>query len=204
MTRKSFFVLLALSTAIVLTTAGGYLGHLIVMALDIQHWAQNAVLGDPMLWWVLLAYALLIAIPFVPGAEIGLMLIVLMGPPIVGPVYLTTVIALTLSFTVGRWVPRSVLRSLMARLDPIGPTRPTLAIASQSRSSQVWARCLRHRYAALIILINTPGNALLGGGGGISLVAGASGLFTYRDFIASVLIAVAPIPLLVWTTNWIV
>ena len=201
MTRKSLLVLLALSTAIMLTTAGGYLGHLIAMALDIQHWARNAVLGDPMLWWVLLAYALLIAIPFVPGAEIGLMLIVLMGPPIVGPVYLATVAALTLSFTVGRWVPRPVLRPLMARLDPIGPPRPAQALASQSRSSQFWACCLRHRCATLIILINTPGNALLGGGGGIALVAGASGFFTYCDFIASVLIAVAPIPLFVWIAS---
>jgi len=42
---------------------------------------------------------------------------------------------------------------------------------------------------------NIPGNALIGGGGGIALVAGMSGLFRLPTYILMVAIAISPIPL---------
>jgi hypothetical protein len=54
---------------------------------------------------------------------------------------------------------------------------------------------LRHRYIALALLINTPGNVVLGGGGGIAFAAGASRLFSTGGFLVTIVLAVAPVPL---------
>jgi hypothetical protein len=56
---------------------------------------------------------------------------------------------------------------------------------------------LRHRYLALAIALNLPGNFLLGGGGGIALLAGVSRLYAVPGFLATVTCAVAPVPLAV-------
>lgn len=58
-------------------------------------------------------------------------------------------------------------------------------------------RLLRHRYLALAVALNLPGNTLLGGGGGIALMAGLSGLYPMPAYLTTVAIAVAPVPLLV-------
>ena len=54
----------------------------------------------------------------------------------------------------------------------------------------------RHRYLATMVLLNMPGNSLVGGGGGIAFVCGMSGKFSLAGFAAAVAIAVAPVPLL--------
>jgi hypothetical protein len=56
---------------------------------------------------------------------------------------------------------------------------------------------LRHRYLALAVLVNLPGNIVIGGGGGIALVAGASRLYSLPRFVATIAIAVSPVPLAV-------
>jgi hypothetical protein len=55
---------------------------------------------------------------------------------------------------------------------------------------------LRHRYLALMVLLNVPGNSLIGGGGGIAFAAGLSRLFPFPLFLATVMVAVAPVPVL--------
>jgi len=57
---------------------------------------------------------------------------------------------------------------------------------------------IRHRYLLLGILLNLPGTSLIGGGGGIALVAGLSRLFSFPAFILTIVIATAPIPLAVY------
>ncbi|NNL35816.1 MAG: hypothetical protein HKP35_08360 [Silicimonas sp.] len=54
---------------------------------------------------------------------------------------------------------------------------------------------MRNRYLALAIAINVPGNSLVGGGGGLAFVAGASGLFSFPAFLLTIMLAVAPVPL---------
>ena len=46
------------------------------------------------------------------------------------------------------------------------------------------------------LALNLPGNTLVGGGGGIAMVAGLSGLVSPLGFLVTVAVAVAPIPLL--------
>jgi len=60
---------------------------------------------------------------------------------------------------------------------------------------------LRHRYLALAVLFNLPGNMLIGGGGGIALIAGMSGLYRSTNYFITVTLAVAPVPLIISFTE---
>lgn len=55
---------------------------------------------------------------------------------------------------------------------------------------------LRHRHLLLGLTFNLPGNTLLGGGGAIALAAALSGMVSIPDFLATVALALAPLPLL--------
>ena len=57
---------------------------------------------------------------------------------------------------------------------------------------------VRHRHLALAGALNLPGNFLIGGGGGIALIAGVSKLYSVTGFVLTSAIAVAPVPLAVY------
>jgi hypothetical protein len=154
----------------------------------------------------LVAYMVLMALPFCPGIEVGLALIVLVGPAIVPLVYLATVAALMLSFVVGRFVPPHTVietldllrlaraRQLLLRIEPLEAEQRLQLLLSASRPRMVrWL--LEHRYVAVAIALNTPGNLALGDGGGVALAAGFSRLFSPSLFALTVALAVAPVPL---------
>jgi hypothetical protein len=151
-------------------------------------------------------YAGLIAIPFVPGVEVGLALIAMLGSGIVLLVYVCTLLGLTLSFLVGRLVPLAViirfvawlrfsrLKRLLERIEPLsGEER--LGFLLEKAPGRMLPFLLRHRYIALALAINLPGNFLIGGGGGIAMVAGISRLFTLQGFLLAIGLAVAPVPI---------
>ncbi len=115
-------------------------------------------------------------------------------------------IALTLSFLVGRLLPPSVvaggLRALrLARaaeaVETAAPLPREARLARLMQGGAPWLLRLatRFRYVAILIAINVPGNFLIGGGGGIALMAGMSGLFAPLPFVLTVALAVAPVPL---------
>jgi hypothetical protein len=56
---------------------------------------------------------------------------------------------------------------------------------------------LRFRYLALAVAFNIPGNYLVGGGGGIALMAGVSRLYSVPGFLFTIALSVAPVPLAV-------
>jgi hypothetical protein len=58
-------------------------------------------------WALLLLYTVLLVMPFVPGAEIGLALLLVFGAAMAWPVYAATVLALSIAFAVGRLASRS-------------------------------------------------------------------------------------------------
>lgn len=155
-----------------------------------------------------LVYALLIAIPFVPGAEIGLAIVVMIGPSIVFLVYVSTIAGLTLSFLIGRIVPLNGLINLFDSLRLVRAARLLSQIEPMNRNdrlrflisnapSRIIPLLLRYRYVALAIAINTPGNIVLGGGGGLALMAGVSRLFSVPAFLMTIAVATAPVPLAV-------
>lgn len=153
-------------------------------------------------------YSLLLAVPFVPGAEIGIALMVMLGPPIAVLVYLCTLTGLTLSFVVGRLIPTSVLVRLArdCRFEKTGRLLESIEPLNRNQRLDLLLRIsprrffpflLRYRYVALALALNLPGNYLIGGGGGIALIAGVSRVYSVPGFLLTIIVAVAPVPLLV-------
>jgi hypothetical protein len=175
-------------------------------ALKAQH-ADHVMLG--ILALLLLAYALMIATPFVPGIEIGLTVMMIQGPSIVPAVYLATVAGLVLAYAAGAQMPDGALRRLFAdfglhraaamieRIEPMAPAE-RLALLQARLPGRLGALASRFRYVLVALAVNLPGNSLIGGGGGILLVAGLSRLFSLGAITATMLVAVAPFPLTVW------
>ena len=156
----------------------------------------------------LLVYTILIAIPFVPSVEIGLGMIILLGADLAPLVYMFTVIGCSLSFIAGRVIPESYLRKFLEDLSLTRASRFVEEVESLDREqrlslllSHAPARFIpvlvRHRYLAVAIALNIPGNIVIGGGGGISLLAGMSRLFRFSRFALTLAVAVAPVPLFI-------
>ena len=152
------------------------------------------------------------AVPFVPGAEIGLALLAVLGASIAPLVYLSMVVALSLAYLTGRLVPARTTaaglgavglqraHALMVQLDSLD-AEARLKLLSDSMPRRFVPFLLRHRHLMLALAFNLPGNTLLGGGGGIALAAGLCRLYSATGFLVTVMIAVAPVPLLFWVTT---
>lgn len=195
---------LGLAVCVALSVGGHGLLLWLAAVLDLSPERVGAMMDGRLFVIVLALYILLLAIPFVPSTELGLFLLAVFGAKAALPVYGATVAALILSFLIGRAVP---VPRLVAGLRAMGLHRAAALLASGSPLTvldapsdgprTVLSRVLRYRCVALGLLFNTPGNSLIGGGGGIALAVGASRLLSVAQFVATVLIAVAPIPVLV-------
>lgn len=172
---------------------------------ETDRWATQIVLTGG----VLLLYATLISVPFVPGVEIGLALLVMRGAEIAPAVYLATVLGLLLAYLLGRYLPITVMQRLFLDLHMTSACRMIAEIAPLGADARLallrqrlpqWAApwVLRYRYLTLAMLLNLPGNAVIGGGGGLSLLAGLSRVFRPLPIALTLCLAVAPVPLAVW------
>ncbi|GAB5509543.1 MAG: hypothetical protein Rhims3KO_09440 [Hyphomicrobiales bacterium] len=166
--------------------------------------------SDPMVRKLIMIAALLFVLtstlPFVPGAEIGLGLLLLFGAPLAILVYGCMVTALVLAFLIGRMVPCTFLTALFGYLRFHRAVNLVVLLENKSPAdrldlllerapSRFVPVLLRHRYLALMLALNVPGNTVIGGGGGIAMVAGMSGLFSFGWFLLAVAVAIAPVPL---------
>lgn len=169
--------------------------------------AARAMIG--LIMTVLIGYAMLLAIPFVPGVEIGIAILLIVGAPAAPFVYLATVFGLTLAFCIGQYAPLDrlirfctdlYLFRVAALLERIKLTpREDRLDAMHDRLPRMLAPALcNYRYVTLGLAINLPGNIALGGGGGILMGAGISRLFRTRFAILTIIIATLPVPLAVW------
>lgn len=147
------------------------------------------------IWSLLFLYTILLALPFVPGAEIGISLLLVFGAAMAWPVYFATVLALSIAFAVGRLSSRSRSPASLGNLPLVSDAVTSLLAGLRDRP---WIHGLaRFRWLALALLINMPGNTVIGGGGGIAMAAGYSRTFAYPAFLACAAVAVAPVPALV-------
>ncbi len=153
-------------------------------------------------------YSVFMVIPFVPGAEIGLMLMAAPGPTIAIMVYVCTIAGLSPGFLAGRLIPVSILASVVddlglnhagkrLRVIEAMTDRERMMLLVDKAPKRFVPDLLRYRYVALAIAINVPGNVIVGGGGGIALFAGVSRRFSLTGYLLTIAIAVAPIPLAV-------
>ncbi|EON90954.1 hypothetical protein MARLIPOL_16284 [Marinobacter lipolyticus SM19] len=199
------FVRLALLVS--LAVGLNLMGHALVDELDFQVFPRH----EPVLHLMVLSaaglYVMLMAIPFMPGIEIGLALLLLLGGEGALLVYMSTVLALSISYWVGRLMPERTISRLLQWLHFHRAAKMVMQVEEVSPSERIGKIynlapagivpfLLRHRFLAVAALLNLPGNALIGGGGGISLVLGMSRLIPYYQYLLTVALAVAPVPLL--------
>lgn len=170
---------------------------------------RSSTLMGGLLVLMLLVYAILIAVPFVPGVEIGISLMFLAGSGVAPYVYLATVLGLVGAFLAGRFLSYRWLYRLLADLrlkracvwlDRMHEMPPAARVeALQNGVGGRWGGYLiRFRYLALLVLFNLPGNSAIGGGGGIAMLAGLSRLYPTPTTILTIALAVSPVPLTVW------
>ena len=151
-------------------------------------------------------YVLLLSLPFVPGVELGLLLMCVFGKEGIVLVYFFTVAGLSLAFLMGQSLPKKWIVSLLQRLgssqpctdhcDEIGEMLVQSKFGQKFRQHRFGSYLLRYRYLTLALLFNLPGNYLLGGGGGIALACGASRCLPGRQFLLTVVLATSPVPIL--------
>ncbi|WP_050927987.1 hypothetical protein [Aestuariivita boseongensis] len=201
---------IALRIALLLgaVVAGTWIAHALKEALDLQIIPANEQQVHAMLMVGLVAYVVLLAMPFVPGAEIGLAMLTAFGAAIVPLVYGATVVAMLLAYLIGSLLPVAVLARLLtffrlrraadlvARAAPL-QREERLDLLLESAPPRAVSLGLRHRYVALALAINVPGNSVVGGGGGIMMMAGLSGLFAPLQTFLAIAIGVSPIPLVI-------
>lgn len=190
---------------VILATWGA---HLLKEALNLTIMPNNEKQVHRLLMLGSLAYIGLLALPFVPGAEIGLAMLTVFGAAIAPLVYAATVLAMMVSFLLGRLLPGTTLVWILSILrmrkaaDLIGraaalPPKDRLDLLLDGSPPKLVHLALRHRYIALALLVNTPGNAVIGGGGGIMMMAGMSGIFAPVQTFIAIAIAVSPVPIAV-------
>lgn len=184
-----------------------YGGSLVVEQINFQLWPEHEHLMITVLWFAIVVYVLWMALPFVPGIELGLALMVMLGTRGIVLVYLCTLLSLSLSFTIGRLIPLNGFarflgwlhlykaQDLVLQLEPLN-SEEKLNFLLRSAPSKVIPFLLKHRYLMIAIALNLPGNALIGGGGGIGLITGMSRLYPFPKYILLVSLAITPLPLL--------
>jgi len=199
-------VLLKLTYLIILIIAANYAADWVVDTLKLEIRPKNDDIIHRTIIISAIIYVFLLAIPFVPGSEIGLALMMILGPKIVFLVYVCTLAGLLTSFIVGRLISLKALvkffddlqlhkhSQLLRRFEPMG-MEDRLAFLVSETPNRLVPYFLRHRYLALAMLVNIPGNILIGGGGGIALMAGTSGLYSLTGFLCAIAIGISPVPI---------
>ncbi len=202
MKQRLIRLAIVLGSILLLNLLGTWLGHLVNFQIFPRH--------DAMLYKALLAavgvYILLMATPFMPGIEVGLAIMLLLGGKSALLIYPCTLLALSISFLAGRLFPLERVRrfldwlylhragELVRQLEPMAPA-DRLRFLEQKAPAKIAPFLLKHRYIMIAVLLNLPGNALFGGGGGLGLVVGMSRLIPFSRYLMVVAAAIAPLPL---------
>jgi hypothetical protein len=147
-----------------------------------------------------------LSLPFVPGVELGIVLMCVFGKEGIVFVYFATIAGLSLAFLMGRLLPKNWIESRLQKLGfsqtcdgqggEIDGILDKLSLNQIFCESRFRSFLSKYRYLAIGVLFNTPGNYLIGGGGGISLACGISRSISWKWFLLTVVLAVSPVPLL--------
>lgn len=186
--------------------AGAVSGHFLQDVVIPEMRPMNEPTIHRIIMSALVIFVLAAAIPFVPGAEIGFAMLLLFGGKAAPIVYGGMVCALVLSYGVARLVPLRALGTLvrwlglkriadLTRQIADTPVRDRGDLVFNKMNCRIGKSMMRNRYVVLALLLNLPGNSILGGGGGIAFMAGVSGLYGWWPYLLTVMLAVAPVPL---------
>ena len=206
--------LLKLSSIVLLIILANIGISWLIDQLGFQFYPRNFKMVERAIIVGLILYICLMVIPFLPGIEIGLILMILLGPQGAVLVYLCTLVALTLSFGLGRifpphllasllgWLHLSRAESLLRKFDATPPEQRLEFIAGETSTGTMPA-LLKRRYLVLAALLNLPGNVVIGGAGGIAMMAGMSQLYSFPKYLLLVSVAVLPGPILITLSKFI-
>jgi hypothetical protein len=197
-------ILLLITVLVLLNSGGGWLAHQINFQLYPRH--------EPYLHLVILGsfglYILLMTLPFMPGIEIGLTLMLFLGSKGVILVYCCTLIALSISFLIGQriplqkfakflgWLHLKKARDLILEMEPLPPGE-RVSILHEKAPARIVPYLLNHRYLTIALLLNLPCNSVIGGGGGIGMIVGMSGLITYTRYLLTIAVSISPVPIVI-------
>ncbi len=211
LSKKKRFVRLSIVVAVIvaLNCLGTWLGHQVNFQLFPRH--------DTMLHTLVIIavaiYILLMATPFMPGIEVGMAVMLLLGYKSASLIYLSTLLALSISYVVGRYFPLKLIKNflrwlymhkasdLVDELEPLNQ-QERLALLNKKAPKKVAPFLLKHRYLTIAAILNLPGNALVGGGGGIGLVVGMSRVVPFYKYFLVVLVSVLPVPLCIYLKGY--
>lgn len=140
------------------------------------------VLSTGLLLMAIAVYVVLLATPYFPGAEVGIVIMILFKATGVVLVYFATVLALILAYVAGRRLVKQNKDSEILR-----------KFLSSEETDQL---SMYSPFAALVILLNLPGNVVLGGGGGIAMNYGMLNALPITKFIVACTLAILPVPLI--------
>jgi hypothetical protein len=203
--KRYFRTALVLALILLLNIAGTWFGHLV----NIQVFPRHESMLNVIIFGAVAIYILLMAIPFMPGIEIGLAVMALLGGKSALLIYMSTLIALSISYMIGKYFPLHLVHKLLkwlylnkaseliGLLEPLDPPQRLKFLYGRS-PTKFAPYLLKHRYAAIAFALNLPGNALIGGGGGIGLIVGMSRLIPFHKYILVVSAAIAPVPLFLY------
>lgn len=189
-----------------LLVAGHSLSHMGFHGAQAMLSTMREALGPLSLVLLALAYAVALAMPFVPGVELGLLIMAVFGPLGALVAYAATIGGLSFAHALGTMLPERVIVGLLARIGIAVPPdgaatamRDMLAKSRPGRTApgRLAALLLNHKHVTLAACLNFPGNSIVGGGGGLALLCGLSRQFTWYGFLLTVAIATSPIPVLV-------
>jgi len=208
-TQRRLLIAVRLAVIVGLVLLANYGFDWLKTRLDLldQNTATRAKTG--LIVTVLIGYALLIAVPFMPGVEIGVALLMIQGAAAAPLVYLATFTGMMTAFLIGHTLPLNLLisfcddlrlRRISTLLTRINETpSETRLVALQERLPNWLARLVTgYRYVIIGVLVNTPGNIALGGGGGIMLLSGLGRIFQTGWMALTIALATLPVPLTVW------
>lgn len=193
---------------VVLIVFGHYLSHLDAPDIRETLAALREGLGMGALVASAVMLAMLLGLPFVPSVEMGLLMMTVFGREGAVAAWLATIAGLSMAYAAGRYMPVEWLHRWLERHGLLpkdrAPGRSLMAdLRRRLHLSDRWghraaAFLMRHRYLLFAALINTPGNSMLGGGGGIALVCGFARLYRWPWFLLTTALASLPIPFLVF------
>lgn len=198
---------------LLLISAGMFFGHWLSSHSEMNLAPAGSQQLDVMVMALSAIYVMASALPFVPGAEIGFAMIMVFGAKIIALAYICMVLAMLLAYSAGRFIPISTIAYVLGYLGLVRACEFILEIAAKSPSDRLLMIVerspnrfvpflIKHRYVALALALNIPGNSLVGGGGGLSMIAGMSGLFSFWAFLFTAMVAITPIPLAVYFLDY--
>lgn len=165
-----------------------------------DRWNVGVLIGGGLL------YVLLLSLPFVPGVELGVLLMCVFGKEGIVFVYFATIAGLSLAFLMGRLLPKNWLEARLQKqgfsqtcdnpADEVDGMLESLTRNAKFCQNRLWSFLSKYRYLTIAVLFNMPGNYLIGGGGGIALACGVSHSISWKWYFLTVVLAVSPVPLL--------